>query len=139
MLGKDVENNYLLLRLTPDLISTYLDSQWKSSDISLSDENLTLCCNQKIIDCYCQVQVTSLDAFDFDNFMGKFDVYASQSECHKCEHYYTTTCPRYSSTIINFISSPKDKEPENYADTITSDGCNLYSEYFTERDIYESE
>jgi len=139
MLGKDVENNYLLLRLTPDLISSYLDSQWKSSDISLSDENLTLCCNQKIIDCYCQVQVTSLDSFDFDNFMGKFDVYASQSECHKCEHYYTTMCPRYSSTIINFISSPKDKEPENYADTITSDGCNLYSEYFTERDTYESQ
>lgn len=138
MLTKDIENNYMLLRLTPDLISTYLDNEWSKLDLPSNDEQLTLCCSQKKDHCYCPVQVTTLDAFDFDNFMGKFDVYSKQSDCYKCEHYYTSTCPRYSSSIVSYTSSPKDKDPENYSETITSDGCNHYSEYITERDTYES-
>lgn len=138
MLTKDIENNFMLLRLTPDLISTYLQDQWLDKDLPTNDEQLTLCCSQKKEDCYCSVQVTTLDAFDFDNFMGKYDVYSKDSDCYKCEHYYTAICPRYSSRIVNYISSPKDKEPEHYADTITSDGCTIYSEYIYERDTYES-
>lgn len=138
MLTKDIENNFMLLRLTPELITDYIDSQWSANDTPTNDQQLTLCCSQKLTECYCQVQVTSLDAFDFDNFMGKLDVYSQQSECWKCENYYTSHCPKYSKTIVDFISSPKNKEPEEYSNTIVSDGCTFYSEYITERDTYES-
>jgi len=138
MLTKDIQNEYMILRLTPELITDYLDYQWPKNNSPINDEQLTLCCSQTKDQCFCEVQILTMDTFDFDNFMGNSDVYSQHSDCWKCEHYYTAHCPRYIDLVTTFMSSPDKKEPKQYSETIVSDGCAYYKDiYAYERDTYE--
>lgn len=131
LLTKDYGSEYMVLRLTPSTAADYINDQWSPQYASpLTDyQEYTLCCNQIKQDCFCQKQVLDLDTFDFDQFMSKYDCYDSNSSCFSCHNYYTSDCPPYRTLVVNYITDPKNKDPENYASTITSDNCKYFSSY----------
>lgn len=136
LLAKDVQSNFMVLRITPDLISTYDTYSPSFEESRKSKDNLTLCCSQQFQDCYCPVQVIESDSFDFDNFMGTHEVYDPSSNCLSCEHYYSTSCPRYTSLVVSFKKNSKNKQPEEYSNTINSDNCTSYVDMLYNESTY---
>lgn len=145
LLAKDIQSNFMVLKITPAFISdyhTYELSGYPESESSshLPDgpsDQLTLCCRQRSVDCYCTVQVLEIDLFDFDNYIGNNDIYDSNSNCFQCEYYYSVNCPRYTNLAVSFKNDSKNKQPEEYLNSINSDGCKSFLDMIHTEGLYE--
>lgn len=128
MLTRDYENNYLVMRLTPTTMDAYNEGVWVDADTTLNTPP-TLCCSLEPSNCMCSTQVLKADAFDFDNFMGKLNVYANNSVCETCELYYDVACPAYSQAIVKYMSDTKNSDESNFDQTIDGVGCSSFVPY----------
>ena len=139
MLTRDYENNYLVMKLTPTTMDDYTKGAWADVDNSLSSQ-VNLCCSMDQKDCYCPVPVTKLDSFDFDNFMGKLNVYVTNTSCETCDLYYDTACPSYSQAIVKYMTDTKLSEQADFEATIDGVNCTSFLpfNYETVEDTYYS-
>lgn len=125
MLTRDYENNYLVMKLTPTTMDDYNKGVWADVDAPL-DVTPTLCCSLQPTDCMCPTMVIKSDSFDFDNFMGRLNVYANNSACETCELYYDVACPSYSEAIVKYMSDTKNNEQSDFDQTIDGANCTSF-------------
>ena len=121
LFGSTEDNEQYLMKmnfsytLSPHLTTTeYVcdkdsDFVYLASDQMPDDGTRTICCDIPIEDyingCFCEPSILIEDLFTFEAYVEEAEMYAPNTLCSECVHYYTTLCPSYKNILIDFVKN----------------------------------
>jgi len=82
----------------------------------------TICCNipmeDFVTDCLCKPAILFEDLTNFEEQIRDTELYAENTSCMECVHYYNATCPAFRSALTTFVNQGSTINLDQHRNTI---------------------
>lgn len=104
----------------------YLDAALLKDDFIPTE--VFLCCGVSTDfseQCQCEVSIHPMDVLDFDQHVGKVQLYDVESICTNCNYYYDPRCPGYRLVLSQYVYD-RTIDPKEFSESIDGFDCTAY-------------